>query len=167
MTIQELKTIEPKTGYEFEANGKKYIVEDKLSIQRFLEADKIELALYGLDFKRIKATLASVYNDLNGNNSEKMVKFADAARKVQSLMNQHETNFELNEHPILRYSALFINHEKEDRRTITDEDIEQKIKDWQEAGLTLTGFLLFVLHKMPSAQDIYTKLLQESEPAGK
>src|SRR5690606_28437853 len=132
--MNTLKTIEPNVGYTFEANGKKYILENKLSIARAIEAGKIELEIYDLNQRVIKNTLISAYNDLNGNNPEKTVKFADAAQKIGRLVNKLEAGVKMEDNPVFRYAALYINQENEDRRTITEELINEKIKDWNEAG---------------------------------
>ena len=158
--MEALRTIEPKVGFKFEANGKNYIIEDKLSIARSVEASKMELHLFDLSSNVIKNRLIDAYNDLNGNNKEKIVKFADAATKIHNLVNQIGTNLNFKDLPVLNYCALYINEEKEDRRTITVERIKEKVNDWQEAGFEISGFFLLVLSVLPSVRKDFEKYIQ-------
>ena len=159
--MQEIKSIEPKVGHKFEANGKNYIIEEKLSIARAIESAKLELELFDLSSAVVKNELILAYNDLNGNNKERTVKFADAATRIHNLVNKLEKNFKFQELQVLRYCALYINAEGEDRRTITKEQIDTKIEDWQAGGLDLSGFLLLVLNVLPSVRKDYIKFIQD------
>jgi hypothetical protein len=159
--MQKLNTIEPIVGYRFNANGRDYIIEDKLSIMRAVEASKIEFELFDLTAINVKNQLIMAYNDLNGNNKEKSVKFADASVKIHNLVTRIDKNFNFKNLPILRYCALYINEEKEDRRTITPEGIDQKIQDWQEAGLEITGFFILVLSALPSVRKDLSKYMED------
>jgi len=159
--MEKITSIKPEIGYKFEANGKRYVIEDSLSIARSIEATKLELELFNLSTSAIKATLIQAYNDLNGNNKEKTVKFADAAVKIHNLANNLEKSLKFEELPVLRYCALYINQEGEDRRSITSEQIASKINDWQEGGLDLAGFFLLVLSVLPSVRKDYIKFIQD------
>lgn len=163
----QLTEIKAEIGFTFNANGKKYIVEDKLSIARAIEASKIELELFDLSVGSIKSGLINAYNDLNGTNPDKTVKFADAAIKIHNLVNRFDKGFKLEENPILRYASLFINQEGEDRRTISNDVINEKIKDWLEEGIESSGFFLLVLSVLPSAKKELAKLTESiSQRAG-
>lgn len=159
-----LKTIEPKIGFSFQANGKKYIIEDKLSIARAIEAGKIELEMFDTSVNSIKNTLILAYNDLNANNADKTVKFADAAVKIHNLVNRIDKGFKLEENPVLRYVALFVNYENEDRRTISESLIKEKITDWNEEGIESSGFFLLALNVLPSARKEFEKLTENISP---
>lgn len=150
--MEELRAIEPKIGFEFEANGKNYIIEGKLSIMRAIEASKLEFELFDLNTRSMKNELVKAYNDLNGSNKERTVKFADASIKIHNLINKLDKNLSFKDAPILRYCALYINHTGEDRRNITDDKIQEKINDWQEAGIEMSGFFLLVLSVLPSVK---------------
>lgn len=160
----QLTQIKAEIGFTFNANGKKYIVEDKLSIARAIEASKIELELFDLSVGSIKSGLINAYNDLNGTNPDKTVKFADAAIKIHNLVNRFDKGFKLEENPILRYASLFINQEGEDRRTISNDVINEKIKDWLEEGIESSGFFLLVLSVLPSAKKEFAKLTESIYP---
>lgn len=159
--MQQLKAIKPEIGYKFEANGRNYIVEDKLSIMRAVEASKMEFELFDLTAINVKNQLILAYNDLNGNNKEKTVKFADASVKIHNLITRIDKNFNFKSMPLLRYCALYINEEKEDRRSISPEGIDQKVEDWQEAGLEITGFFMLVLSALPSVRKDFSKYMED------
>lgn len=159
--MEQLSTIEPKIGFQFEANGKNYIVEDKLSISRAIMASKLELELFELNSSTIKNGLISAYNDLNGNNKEKTVKFADASIKIHNLVTKFDKNLNFKDVPVLRYCALYINEEKEDRRTITEDQIQEKINNWQDGGLDYSGFFLLVLSVLPSVKKDFNKYMED------
>lgn len=160
MIMKTLNTIEPNVGYTFEANGKKYIIEDKLSIARAVEAGKIELEMFDTSVNSIKNTLILAYNDLNGSNAEKTVKFADAAMKLGALLEKLNGDLKIEDDLIFRYAALMINTHDEDRRFITPEAIKEKLNDWKAEGLTATGFMMFVLSVSPNIKDFYDKYLK-------
>ena len=159
--MEQLKTIEPKIGYKFEANGKKYVIEDKLSISRAIMASKLELELFELNSKTIKNGLISAFNDLNGNNKEKTVKFADAAIKIHNLVTKFDKNLNFKDVPVLRYCAMYINEVGEDRRSISEEQIHEKITNWQEGGLEYSGFFLLVLSVLPSVKKDFSKYIAD------
>ncbi len=157
--MEVLGTIEPKIGFKFTANEKNYVIEDRLSIMRAIEASKLEFELFELSTSTIKKELIGAYNDLNGSNKEKTVKFADAAIKIHNLVNKIDKNLNFKNVPVLRYCALYINQVGEDRRTIDSERIETKINDWQEAGLDMTGFFLLVLSVLPGVKKDFSKFM--------
>lgn len=157
--MDKLKTIEPKIGFKFEANGKSYVIEDKLSIARSIEASKLELELFDINTKTLKNLLTGAYNDLNGNNKDKTVKFADASIKIHNLVTQLNSNINFKDLAVLRYCALYINAKDEDRRTISKEIIESKINDWQEAGYEISGFFLLVLSALPHVKKEFVKYM--------
>ncbi|MGG5486256.1 hypothetical protein [Gaetbulibacter sp. PBL-D1] len=159
--MTELKSIKPEIGFKFQANGKNYIIEDKLSIARHIEASKLELHLFEMSSSVIKSRLISAYNDLNGSNKDKTVKFADAATKIHNLVNNLEQNLNFKDLPILNYCALYINSEDEDRRTISKERIQEKVNDWQEAGFEISGFFLLVLSVLPHVKKDFVKYMED------
>lgn len=156
---QKLQKIEPKIGFTFNANGKKYTIEDALSIARAIEASKLELEMFDVSVNNIKNTLAQAYRDLNGDNPEKTIKYADAAVKIHNLISRVDKGFKLEENPVLRYAALFVNYENEDRRTISEESIRNKIQDWNEEGIEASGFFLLVLNVLPSVKKEFASLM--------
>lgn len=159
--MQTLNSFKPEIGETFSANGKNYIIEEKLSIARAIESSKIELELFDMNVSNFKATLIAIYNDLNGTNPDKTIKFADGAVKVHNLINKMNKAFTMDTMPVLRYCALFINEENEDRRIITDQMIADKINDWQEGGYELISFFLLLLSLVKGGKEEFKKFIQD------
>lgn len=121
---------------QFVANGKTYRLEKQISIARKIESDKLiaEIATGG--------SVGSLFNDL-----KKLYelcnqqKFADIAVTLHNKMNVLK-GWNERQDPVLALCALYINEVNEDRRTITDERIKQKIADWMEAGIEYGFFLI-------------------------
>lgn len=160
--MTNLVSFKPEVGEQFEVNSKKYIIEEKLSIARAIEASKIELELFDMNVPNFKNSLIGAYNDLNGNNKDKCVKFADASIKIYNLVQKMEKGFTLEQHPVLRYCALFINEEKEDRRIINDQMIQSKINDWQEGGVDMNSFFLLLLSLVKGGKEEFKKYIQNT-----
>ncbi|MGG5503228.1 hypothetical protein ACPDHQ_07330, partial [Myroides odoratimimus] len=75
---------------------------------------------------------------------------------------QMEKGFTLEQHPVLRYCALFINEEKEDRRIINDQMIQSKINDWQEGGVDMNSFFLLLLSLVKGGKEEFKKYIQNT-----
>lgn len=151
----ELKRINFTTG-QFEANGKKYTIEKLISIERYTKFQQFEIeAAFSATFKNLFDTLNNTYELLNKG------KLADASVNVYNAMKGvHEIS---NKEPyVLKYCALFINEENEDRRVITDEMISQKIADWQEEGLPVQDFFTLATNSIPHYIESYMSNFQSS-----
>jgi len=131
----ELKTIDPKTK-EFTANGNTYVIYDKISIDRFMQYEKLVPRLtYGLSFKEMQANISVAYQYLNKQN------FADASVVLHNILNgitkiEEETRV----HPALLMASLIVNKKDEDIRYFDEEVAMKKINDWQVEGLDMLGF---------------------------
>jgi hypothetical protein len=123
------------TEIKFTANGRNYIIEKKISIARRMECDKLLVEVTGggnlgenfTDWRK-------VYDLCN----EK--KFADIAVLAHNRM-EGVKKWQERHDPVLALCALFINEENEDRRLISKEMIDAKIKDWDTAGIEYAFFL--------------------------
>jgi hypothetical protein len=157
-----LKEFKPEIGVSFEANGKKYTIEKNLSIARAISLNKIEIEItHNVTVEVLKKELVAVYNSLNKGN------FADSSVKVYNLANGIDKITKIEEMPILRLCALFINEENEDRRTITDEQISTKINDWQTEGLMIEPFFTLAISLLPNVHAHYKQLIQRFSEAEK
>jgi hypothetical protein len=131
------------TKSTFEANGHRYTIEETMSIERYALYQRFEIeAGYGTSFKELFAALAEAYKLLNGQ------KFADAAVMIYNSM-KGMSELDRKEPYVLRYCALVCNRDGEDRRTITEEQISEKIKDWQEEGIAVSDFFSLALRSIP------------------
>lgn len=120
---------------EFEANGKKYKFCSQISIDRFIEFERLQAHVgFGKDFKGIHETLKDTYELLNKS------KPADAAVKVHNLLNGIGYNLEKRDHPVLQMCALFLNREGENVKVYDEDLIAEKIADWREEGYSIEDF---------------------------
>jgi hypothetical protein len=138
----------------FQAGGKTYHIESTMSIERYSLFQQFELELgYNLSFKQMFDSLTDIYELLNKQ------KFADAAVLTYNTMKGF-TKLEEKEPYVLRYCALFMNTDDEDRRMISEDQITQKIQDWQEEGYAIQDFLAFALNSIPSFIESYRSATQ-------
>lgn len=156
----ELKKIDPSLGF-FQANGKTYKIEKSLSIERYSFYQRFEIELgYGSSFQDLYGAMSNAYNLLNQG------KMADASVALYNAMRGF-AELEKKEPHVLKYCALFINTDDEDRRVITDDMISAKIKDWQEEGLEVASFFQLALNSIPGFIEAYRSSSQATlEPQG-
>jgi len=152
------KVIDLQAG-KFEANGQTYLIESGLSIDRYRKFEEIQLEVgYGRQFKDVFNVLRDAMEDLN------KTKLVDAAVKLYNLnFGIQDTN---QKNPfVLRFCALFMNREAEDRGTITDDLIKQKIEDWRLEGLDIKPFFQFATASIPGFLEEYKNLTQTMSSA--
>lgn len=142
----------------FEANGVKYYVEERLSLDRFIKYQELELELgIGINTKNLMQNLSNIYSQLNE------AKFADAVIKLHDLM-KGVVILDKKQPTALRMCALFINAEDEDRKTITEDVITTKIDNWKTEGFDMNDFFQFALGTVNGFSEIYNEIsLQYSE----
>lgn len=146
-----LKKLEPGT-LTFEANGKKYIVESTLSVNRYIEYQQLELmAGVGMNFQEVIRGLNEVKEQMN------KAQFVDASVKLHNMI-IGIADIPRKEPNLLKLCALFINEENEDRSTITPERISQKIEDWGE--YEAEGFFVLALTSINGFIDHYKRMHQ-------
>lgn len=141
MNEKQLKSID-WSQQSFTANGKKYLLEKQLSIQRavYTEAARIELES-GLRFGKYTEDWQKLWALLN---DKEKSHFGEISVIVYNHLRSFN-NFLENVHPVLKIAACFINEENEDRRSINDDIVNKKIADWIEEGITMNSFFLLVL----------------------
>ncbi len=132
--MTELKTPEAK-ALHFTANGKTYVIENRLSIARKIICDQLVLELeYGGNMGETFKDWRNVYDLCNGQ------KFADIAVLAHNRM-EGVKKWEERHDQVLLLCALFINRDDEDRRFITQEEMQLKISDWEQEGIEYAFFL--------------------------
>jgi len=141
MSEKTLKSID-WNQQSFMANGKKYLLEKHLSIQRsvYTEAARIEMES-GLRFGKYTEDWQKLWTLLN---DKEKSHFGEISVIVYNHLRSFN-NFLENVHPVLKIAACFINEESEDRRTISDDIVNRKVNDWVEEGITMNSFFLLVL----------------------
>lgn len=150
--MKQLKTLDPQAR-SFEANGKKYFIETKLSIARFHEYQIFEKeAGFSMSFASMVDAIKEAYQDLN------QLKAADASVKLHNLLAGISKVAE-KEHVLLKMCALFINTEDEDRGEIDDDLITSKIEDWKNE-YEVNGFFMLALNTVNGFLRIYSEMHQ-------
>lgn len=154
----ELKQIDFKDR-EFMANGRKYIISNKISIRRYAEYQKLIPGLtFGLGFDEIFKNLKQAYNHLNKQN------FADSAVILHNVMNGISNVEETARiHPALKMAALFINREDEDLKLVDEELIKQKIEDWTEEGYNISDFFTLSLNSIEGFREAFQEYTQKNK----
>ena len=143
--MKELKTPNLNDSASFEANGKTYHIEQRISVDRKMRVDAIVMELAaGVRPAEQFNHLKRMYDKVNAG------KIADVAVDLYKLMEGLKA-WQDRKDPILELCAMYINHTDEDRRTISDEQIKAKIADWREAGIDYSFFSL-VAHSLLGGQ---------------
>jgi hypothetical protein len=121
--MQEATSINKNTR-EFTANGKKYILKDRLSIARFKEYEKLVPHLtFGIGFDEMFAGLKKIYNHLNSSTPKPL----DAGIIAHNLMSGiAEINDKKRIHPALKMADALL--------------MADKISDWEKEGLDMMPF---------------------------
>ena len=159
----EVKRLNLKDN-SFMANGRKYFYSSRMSIDRFMEFERLQAHVgFGKDFKHIYDKLKDCYNHLNGN------RLADGAVIVHNLINGIAQNLEKREHPMLQMCALFINREDENVDVFDEDMTTQKINDWKKEGYSVEDFFQlafnFVEGFIPAYNEIIQNISEEAEKA--
>lgn len=146
--MTELKRINFESG-KFTANGKEYTIEGALSISRYAELQILEKELaYGFTVKDIFNKLKLLWDYLN------KLKFAEAAVLVRDLM-AGATRVAERTPTVLKICALFINIKDEDRGTITQAMIDEKIEDWKAEGIDMRDFFQVATSSINGFLEVY------------
>lgn len=151
-----LKTIDIITDGGFECNGKVYFLEPQISPERFRKMTVFELELsFATSFKKLYRDLNELRQELNKTN------FVDSAVKLRDIQEGlHRLDDKRNHHPILKYCACILNTKDEDRRGFDEKMIDEKIKDWQEGGISIQSFFAVVLHSVNGLPGSYNELIR-------
>lgn len=150
---QERQKTEPYTGQylvelpdharEFVANGRRYVVRETVAAWRFLllEQFNTEFTLTG--------GIATIFSDLVEQRAAlDKIKFSDVAVINNRLLNgiaklDEKLNY------AFQVCTLFISTDGEDLRKWDQPLADQKIEDWNEAGLDAGFFLRFAVRSVP------------------
>lgn len=148
-----LKRIDISKG-RFVANKKTYIIETGFSIERYAMYQKLQIETgFGVTFEDMFKNWETVVTLANN------LKFSDIVILSYN-MGKGMMKLEEKEPLVLKMCALFINEEKEDRRTINDDMISQKIHDWKEEGYDVRDFFTLALNTINGYIDSWKKLTQ-------
>jgi len=147
---------------EFTANGRKYIISDKISIERYMEYQKlVPLLTFGTNFEEMFQQLKKAYAHLNKQN------FADSAVIIHNILssvgNVEQTS---RVHPALKMAALFINREDEDCAIYNEEITKDKIEDWTKEGFNISDFFTLALSSISGFRQAYQEFIKSESQEG-
>jgi len=146
---------------EFEANGKMYFIEPEVSAERFAKMQELEIELgFGVDYKTMFDGLGEAYELLNsGRNADAAVHVHHIRESIGGLENR--------EYPIMQYCACFINTKDEDRRKWDEKIQGDKIKDWNEEGISYTSFFPLAINTVRGLKENYLRFIQDTSQKSK
>lgn len=151
-STKELRVIDFSKEKSFKANGKEYFVESGLSFDRFLMYQMLQVDCgYGVSFSMFFDGLKKSFDLLN------KLKLAEAAVQISNLM-AGIAQVEERKIPVLQMCALFINTKDEDRRIITNDMVDAKIRDWTEEGLDIRPFFPLALSSIQNFSNAWQEI---------
>jgi hypothetical protein len=129
---------------KFTANGKLYLIEERLSEKRYIKWEMLQAQVgLNINFQHLKELLNQAWAHLNKQN------FADSAVIIRDIMEGMNRNYDERIPDCIQMCALFMNTEDEDRRFISDDLIKQKAADWRAEGIDMQSFFSFAVATIP------------------
>jgi len=151
--------LDPKST-SFTANGTEYRIESTLSVERWMDLQRIEPELaFGVTFQQMMAGLKEVYAALNSKD-----KLADAAVTTKNLMLGAVTVEEKRFPVVLQMACLFINYKDEDRTTFSSEVMERKVKDWKKEGIDMVSLFQLAFSRIVGYKNAYNETMESFFP---
>lgn len=152
-SLGKMQKIDFESG-KFEANGKTYYLETKLSIARFCEFQVLEKEM------AMGMTIKEIYEGLQKN--DKLLnqqRFVDCAVFNRELIN-HCAMLTKKEPVILKICTLLINTENEDRSKWDNDLVVRKLDDWKAANIDVNDFFYIAFALVPGYINVYNLLTQ-------
>lgn len=142
----ELKRINWEAG-QFEANGKVYYIESRLSVERWIEWRKQQIELsFSLTFEELMRDIRKAYDLINAKDS----KIVEAGIVLYNLMHGIKKIGEGSIPEVIRLAALFLNTKDEDRTHFSDALVKEKMNDWSAEGIAMDDFFAFAISTIPN-----------------
>lgn len=139
----------------FEANGNKYFIESHISPARYKQMELLSVHLgFGSAYKMVFEGLMDAREFLNKTD------FVDSAVCIDNILNGI-SELESNKSIIMRYCAMFINREGEDRRIVDDIIVNEKISDWEKEGIAHDSFFKLAVNMVNGLKKNYEKYIQD------
>lgn len=151
--LEKIKNIDFDSG-KFEANGKTYYLETKLSITRYCEFQILQRELgMGMTVNEIYDGFMDMRKMLNAN------RFVDSAVYVDKIIT-HCAKLKEKEPTVLKLCTLFVNTEDEDRNTWNNDVVVKKLIDWKASGIDVRDFFAIALTLSPGYIEAYNSFTQ-------
>ena len=142
----------------FMANGKLYHVEDKLTVRRYRQFQRLSLeAGFGISLEELIDILGRIFM-LTNQNSDNRGEIAVIAHNTW----QKLTKLKENEDAMLLVAALFINETKENREHFELSQIQAKIRDWEEEGYQASFFCVVAIRNLPGFKEGFLDVLAKA-----
>lgn len=130
------------------ASGKKYIVYPSLTTYRFEVFERLMVEMEHLtSLSAFREEIAAAYECLNKS------KPADAAVKINNMLNGTARIQNGQPHPLLTICSLFICPAEENQSEWSEAEAQEKIRDW--AGVDVTFFLASAKRLLPRFMNDY------------
>lgn len=154
----QVKRIDLNKGI-FEANGHTYRIEGNLSIERYAEFQILEKELaYGMNVQGMFEKMKSITKLLDKQRwVDAVVMLTDMTRGIAKLEEREPT--------VMKICALFINRDDEDRSTINQDMITQKINDWKTEGIAMADFFAVASNSVSGLLEIYRSVTRAISPS--
>lgn len=138
----------------FEANGKKYWIADKISIDRWKQYEKLQPRLtYGVTFKQMQANLTRAFSLLNKPNPEPLNAGIILHNILKGIENADD---EKNVPAGLLMCTLVMNRDGEDVGVYDEAIAYDKIDDWKKEGLDILSFFAWAMNSIEGFRETYT-----------
>lgn len=151
--LNKLRNIDFDSG-KFEANGKIYYLENKLSIGRFCEFQILQRELWtGMtvqDFFKGFLDLEKLLNQM---------RFSDIAIFVNQVKT-HMLKVKEKEPVMFKICTLFCNTEEEDRDKWDNDLVVKKMEDWKNSGIDSADFFHIALTLVPGFVEQYNSIIR-------
>lgn len=145
----EKKRIDFEKG-EFEADGRKFFISNTLTIERFIEYERLQNSMgFNMSFKEIFTQIKEAYNLINSN------KLVDGGIKLHNLMNGISQRIDGKLNPALEICALFIVEKDEDVTKYDESVIKSKIESWRKEGYSMQDFFTLAVSLVEGFTESY------------
>lgn len=152
-----LKKLDPNSK-SFVANGKVYMIERELSIDRWVKQQEFEIELgFGMSYGELKNNMTKIYNLSNDRGG----RIGDIGRVAYDSVTGITKALE-RQPQVLKFCALFLNTVDEDRKTINDDQIAIKCDDFRKEGFAIDGFFVFALSLITDLAEDYKRATQNA-----
>jgi hypothetical protein len=145
-----LKSIDFESG-QFDANGKTYYLESKLTVARYCEFMILQRELQmGMSIEEIYTGMIDQRKLLN------QMRFVDASVHCDKFVT-HCIKLKEKEPTVMKICTLFINTEDEDRAVWNNDLVVRKLADWKKEGINVSDFFEVALTLVPTFIEHYNR----------
>ena len=155
----ELKYLDLNVA-NFKANGKNYVIETSMSIERYCEFEIMNKELsFGMTFEAMIEKLKQLHRMLNKS------EFVNSAVLIDQMV-RGIAKIKEREPIALKICTLFINEVNEDRSKWSADMATQKIEDWKVEGIAADSFFALAASSVNGFLSVLNKLSQANTKEG-